>query len=269
MRLPMPVPVSLCLAAAAAALVPVSAYADDGGSCAALGDRGFPVTTRIHGGPRSYEAGGGYGTWYLDLTNTTTRTCGSIHPVVVLADEKRALEPSQPRLEFYDGTARGSNRPHPVRFERTDADELVGAFADERAGFPGFTVGPGKTLTVKVRLALTSDAVPNEVTANAAVVQRHDDDGEWIGQSNDYRFGIGTEPPPERTPAPESAPHTPTATPTPTATSTPTPSPTTRLPFTREAQELALTGLRAAVALAAVALLLVTGGALLLARGRR
>ncbi|WP_374200245.1 hypothetical protein, partial [Streptomyces sp. AC555_RSS877] len=219
----MPVPVSLCLAAAAA-LFPMSAYADSGGLCAASGDQAFPVSTRIHGGPPSYEAGGGYGTWYLDLTNTTSRTCANIHPVVVLADEKRALEPSQPRLEFYDGTVRGSTRPHPVRFERTDADELVGAFADERAGFPGFTVGPGKTLTVKVRLAVTSDAVPNEVTANAAVVQRHDDDGEWVGQSNDYRFGIDTEPSPERSPDLD-----PTATDTTTATAH-TPTPTTPTP---------------------------------------
>ncbi|NUO46769.1 MAG: hypothetical protein HOV82_32635, partial [Streptomyces sp.] len=64
-------------------------------------------------------------------------------------------------------------------------DELVGAF-----GGAGLTVGPGRTVTVKVRLALTSDAVPNQVTVNAAVVQRHNDDGDWVGQSNDYRFAV-------------------------------------------------------------------------------
>lgn len=266
----LPTPVSVCLAAAAA-LLPAPAYADSDASCAARGDRAFPVTTRIHGGPDSYEAGGGYGTWYLDLTNTTDRTCANIHPVVVLADAERALEPSQPRLEFYDSTRLQGARPHPVRFERTDADELVGAFTDEHderdsvpgAGVPrftGFTVGPGKTLTVKVRLAVTSDAaVPNEVTANAAVVQRHDDDGDWIGQSNDYRFGIDTEPSGERSPSSES-----------TAPTAPTTDPTTtdRLPFADEANELARTGLPAALALAAAALLLLTGAALLLGRRR-
>ncbi|MBK3582103.1 hypothetical protein JHN63_51935, partial [Streptomyces sp. MBT65] len=146
--------------------------------------RTFPLTTRIHDGPDSYTAGGGPGTWYLDLTNTTTRRCTAIHPVVVLVDRQRALKPSQPGLEFYDGV---DPRPHPVRFERTDEAELVGAFDD---GFPGFTVDPGKTLTVKVRLALAPDTVANEITADAAVVQRHADDGDWIGQSNDYRFDV-------------------------------------------------------------------------------
>jgi hypothetical protein len=174
----------LCLAAAA--LVPASAVAhavprEPGASCAA-DRRAFPLTTRIHGGPGSYEAGGGYGTWFLDLKNTTDRTCEDVHPVVVLVDEKRVLRASQPRLEFY-----AEGRPHTVRFETTDRDELVGAFD---AGVPGLTIGPRQTRTVKVRLSVTSDAVANEVTATAAVVQRRDDDGDWIGQSNEYRFRI-------------------------------------------------------------------------------
>jgi hypothetical protein len=35
--------------------------------------------------------------------------------------------------------------------------------------------------------------VANEVTANAAVVQRHEDDGDWVGESGDYRFRIRTD----------------------------------------------------------------------------
>ncbi|MFI9171495.1 hypothetical protein [Streptomyces lincolnensis] len=235
MRLPMTA--CLCLAAAAA-LLPTSARAHSGpSSCATSGERGFPLTTRVHGGPNAYEAGGGYGTWYLDLTNTTARTCGNIHPVIVLVDGERALAPAQPRLDFYDG-----GRPHPVRFEETDADELVGVLADERGGFPGFTVGPRRTLTVKVRLAVTSDAVANRVTANAAVVQRHDGDGEWVGQSNDYRFTIDADPAPSSD-APDG------------------------LPF---ADELARTGVGPTLAaLATAALLLITGAALLPARRRR
>ncbi|WLW54723.1 hypothetical protein [Streptomyces sp. YU58] len=228
---------------------PSSGRSSGPSSCAASGERGFPLTTRVHGGPNIYEAGGGYGTWYLDLTNKTTRTCGNIHPVIVLVDGERALGPAQPRLEFYDGNGDGDgDRPHPVRFEETDADELVGVLADERGGFPGFTVGPGRTLTVKMRLAVTSDAVANEVTANAAVVQRQDDDGEWVGQSNDYRFTI------EADPAPSSA-------------SEPDPNAPDGLPF---ADELASTGVGpTSAALTTAALLLVTGATLLLIRSRR
>ncbi|MFI5813839.1 hypothetical protein ACIA7S_23155 [Streptomyces sp. NPDC051643] len=173
--------------ALALALAPTPAHARvapavPGPTCAAPDTRAFPVKTRIHGGPGSFEAGGGFGTWYIDLTNTTAHTCGDIHPVVVLVDGKRALRPKQTRMEFFEG-----EKPHPVTFETSDEDENVGAFDD---GFPGFTVGPGRTVTVKVRLSVTSDAVPNDVVANAAVVQRRGDDGNWVGESNDYRFRI-------------------------------------------------------------------------------
>ncbi|MBJ6638848.1 hypothetical protein H4K36_14935 [Streptomyces sp. DHE7-1] len=160
-----------------------SAAAQADATCAASGDRAFPLATRIHGGPGAYEAGGGFGTWYLDLTNSTGRTCTDLHPVVVLVDDKRALKPSQPKLEFYDGT-----RALPVAFESTDAQELVGVLDAE--GFDGFTVPPGRTVTVKLRLFLTSDAVSDQVTANAAVVQRRGDDGDWVGESNAYRFSV-------------------------------------------------------------------------------
>ncbi|MET7454235.1 hypothetical protein ABZT03_20570 [Streptomyces sp. NPDC005574] len=291
-------PTSLCLAAAAALLpaaVPASpAHARADPDCAASGEGAFPLVSRIHGGPHSYAAGGGYGTWYLDLTNSTARPCTGIHPVVVLVDRERALKPGQPRLEFYAGA-----HPHPVRFVATDEAELVGAFD----GFSGFTVAPRRTVTVKLRLALTSDAVPNQVTLNAAVVQRHedDDDGDWVGQSNDYHFGIDSDPALDPTtpspadsasasapapdprsdaqPRPETT-GTATRTPPPTATAPATttlpsapatttlPSaPATRLPF---AEELARTGLGPATAAAAATLLLVAGGgALMLARRRR
>ncbi|MFF0094505.1 hypothetical protein ACFYSF_31735 [Streptomyces canus] len=259
-----PGPVPAALQAPAAPPTPTPA-APVGDSCAPTG-RTFPLTTRIHGGPAVYEAGGGYSIWYLDITNTTLRTCSEVHPVVVLVDERHVLKPSQPRLEFYDGP-----RIRAVRFESTDEDELVGAF-----GGPGLTVGPGKTLTVKVRLALTPDAVPNEVTVNAAVVQRHGDDGDWVGQSNAYRFGIDTDPNPN--PNPSLTP-TPTPTPTPNPDSNPHPDPDPHpnpattpegIPFTDAVAELAGTGPgMAAAALATVSLLLVTVGAILRARGRR
>ncbi|MFF4522397.1 cell wall protein [Streptomyces bluensis] len=153
-------------------------------TCAGTHPGSFPLRSRIHGGPTRYDAGGGYGTWSLELTNTTSRTCENIHPVIVLVDGKRALQPTQPTLEFYDGSD-----AHPVTFERTDADELVGVLDHE--GFSGFTVRPRSTLTVRLRLAVISGAVPdNDVVVNAAVVQRRGDDGDWVGESNDYRFRI-------------------------------------------------------------------------------
>ncbi|GHA19558.1 hypothetical protein AB0B37_00080 [Streptomyces olivaceoviridis] len=184
---------SLCLTAAAAvvvpAAVPASAHAVSAGTtplCVAADAHDFPLATRIRGGPTSYEAGGGYGTWYIDLTNTTRGTCAGIHPVVVLVDDRRALRPGQPQLDFYDGP-----RARPVTFESTDEQELVGVL--DGAGFGGFTVPPGRTVSVRVRLALTSDTESGQVTANAAVVQRRGRDGDWVGQSNAYRFGIGEE----------------------------------------------------------------------------
>ncbi|WP_424855494.1 hypothetical protein [Streptomyces sp. SAI-170] len=191
------------------------------------------------------------------LTNTTDRICTGIHPVVVLTDEERALRPGQPRLDFYAG-----GRPHPVRFEVTDEDELVGAFADDAAKFPGFSVGPGRTLTVKVRLALAEGTVPNEVTATAAVVQRRDDDGDWVGHSNDYRFTIGTDPDAtDSTDATDPTDSSGSTDPTdPTAPSPPTAPRSDRLP---SVGELARTGPAALpAALATAALLLATGAAL-------
>ncbi|MEU2713376.1 hypothetical protein [Streptomyces sp. NPDC007205] len=276
---------SLCLAAAAAVVVPVSspapASADTPPACVGADAHSFPLTTRIRGGPDSYEAGGGYGTWYLDLTNTTRRTCTGVHPVVVLVDDKRALKPDQTELDFYDGP-----KARPVTFESTDEHELVGVLDGE--GFDGFAVPPGKTVSVKVRLALRSDVAAERVTATAALVQRRGDDGDWVGESNAYRFGVardGEEPPQDATPEPDgtqegggvtpSASGSPQATP---GTGTPTATPDPSLPFVQEteaagewARELARTGPGRAGALlmAAAALLGAGGGALLLARRRR
>ncbi|MEU6220253.1 hypothetical protein ABZ845_22460 [Streptomyces sp. NPDC047022] len=150
--------------------------------CAAAHGSSFPLATSIHGGPAAYESGGASHTWFIDLKNTTTRRCGSIHPVVVLVDAEKALTAAQPKLEFFDG-----DRAHPVSFVHTDRAELVGVFDD---GFPGFTVEPGQTVSVKVRLALSSGTRSNDVVVNAAIVQRRGNDGEWVGESNDYRFRI-------------------------------------------------------------------------------
>lgn len=203
----------------------------------------FPVATRITGGPATYEPGGGFRHWSVELTNTTGDTCENVHPVIVLVDGGKSLRPRQIQLEFDDGV-----RLRPVRFVRTERDENIGVFggpqgsdpasgsrsasgsgsvsgpgpasgsgpasgADSTRGsggpgkggeadgagaadapggddFSGFTVGPGRTVTVRVRLAFTSDTAPDRVVASAAVVRRHADDGDWVGASGDYTFEI-------------------------------------------------------------------------------
>ncbi|MGW0119640.1 hypothetical protein [Streptomyces sp. NPDC003327] len=167
-------------------------------ACGAAAATEFPLATRIHGGPAAYAAGGPLQAWRLDLTNTTSAPCTGIHPVLVLTDRdrERALRPEQIRAEFYDAEAA---RWRPLAFEATDEAENVGVFADSAgradvpaalSGFSGFSVPPGRTLTVPVRLAFRAGTDPDEVVVNAAVVQRRGADGEWVGESDDYRLTV-------------------------------------------------------------------------------
>ncbi|MFD3697157.1 hypothetical protein ACFWUZ_13565 [Streptomyces sp. NPDC058646] len=144
----------------------------------------FPIGARIRGGPPVYRTGGGPQSWYLDLTNTTTSACTAIHPVVVFTDKARVLRPAHLRMEF---DAPGGT--FPVSLEGTDRDEIVAVF-DGGDAFPGFTVAAGGSLTVKVGLAFAPDAPTGEVVADAALVQRKGDDGDWVGESGGYRFSV-------------------------------------------------------------------------------
>ncbi|MET9673389.1 hypothetical protein ABZY68_09880 [Streptomyces sp. NPDC006482] len=173
-------------AALAVAAPPPAAPAPDppAPSCGTASDAGFPIGTRISGGPAEYPAGGAFQAWNLDLTNTTEASCTGIHPVLVLTDRERSLRPDQVRFEFYDD---GSARWRPVAFEATEEAENVGAFT----GFGGFAVPAGGTLTVPVRLSFRKDTAPDEVVVTAAVVQRRGGDGDWVGESGDYRLTVG------------------------------------------------------------------------------
>jgi hypothetical protein len=238
---------------------------DKAPACGDAADAVFPLDTRIHGGPGTFVPGAGFRTFQVELTNTTSVACHSIHPVLVLADRDRVLRPAQIQLDFYDS---GASRWRPVQFEETEEDENIGVFN----GFPGFAVPAGHTISVGVRLAFHEDTAPNEVVANAAIVQRRGDDGDWVGESGDYRLTIasettgtdtgtdtGTSPSPVPSPVPHPVP------PTGQATRPPTP--------TRP--QLALTGTESAkgttVLAAASGAVLLSGAALVVAarRGRR
>ncbi|MGW0787557.1 hypothetical protein ACWD04_04730 [Streptomyces sp. NPDC002911] len=182
--------------AAAAPAAPTSVVADDRQpACGEPDTERFPIGTRIHGGPDTYASGGGYGTWYLDLVNTTSERCVAIHPVLVLTDEDRTLTPSRIQLEFSERS--DPDTRHRVTWETTERSEQIGVFGGgEDDDFAGFTVPAGGTVTVRIRMAFTSDTEPGRVTANAAVVQRlaaaeeRGDDGDWVGESGDYTFDI-------------------------------------------------------------------------------
>ncbi|WP_406501472.1 hypothetical protein OHA04_25295 [Streptomyces sp. NBC_01590] len=179
---------------------PGSTTADQQPACGDPAAKEFPISTRIHGGPDTYASGGGYGTWFLDLTNTTTESCRAIHPVLVLTDEDRKLTADQIQLKFSEQARPGTE--HRVTWETTDRDEHIGVFGGAGGdSFDGFTVPAGRTVTIQVRMAFTSDTRPGRMTANAAVVQRQraasgtagkpgKDDGAWVGESEDYPFTV-------------------------------------------------------------------------------
>ncbi|MGD6752438.1 hypothetical protein [Streptomyces sp. BH105] len=170
-------------ALAATALGPTNEATADTGTqaCAAANHGDFPIDTRIDEGPATYHPGDAPRHFSLDLTNTTAVRCADLHPVLVLVDRTRKLTPKRITMEFRD-----AGRWRPVTVERTGRDENIGVFD----GFPGFSVGAGDTVTVDVRLAFADGTPPDRVVANAALVRRKDDDGEWVGESDDYPFTI-------------------------------------------------------------------------------
>ncbi|MEU6080636.1 hypothetical protein [Streptomyces sp. NPDC047108] len=145
----------------------------------------FPLEARIRGGRKAYEAGAGKATWKLDLRNTTDAECRNIHPIAVLVDRNRALTTERIGLEFFDG---GAGDWRSVSFETTEESEHIGVF--EGDGFDGFEVEPHKKITVKVRMGFGEGTKSDHVRMNVAAVQRREDDGDWIGESDDYEFDI-------------------------------------------------------------------------------
>jgi hypothetical protein len=160
--------------------------ADRQPTCGKAADPDFPIDTRVLGGASVHRAGGGFEPWSVELANTTGEACQNIHPVIIFTGRDPGLTPARITLEFYDD---GAALWRPVVLETTAEGEVVGVL-DGEGRFPGFAVPARKSVTAKVRLRLATDAPPNEVTVNAAVVQRQGDDGDWVGESGDYRFAV-------------------------------------------------------------------------------
>jgi hypothetical protein len=174
-------------AALSAQTVALAAPADPAApapTCGKATDPDFPIKTRIRGGPATVRAGSGFHTWSVELTNRTREGCDRIHPVLVITAEDRTLTADRVTVEFHDQEA---DRWRPVTLERTTEDEFVGVFDD---GFQGFAVPAGGTVTVRTRLSVAAGTAANRVTVNAAIVQRQGDDGDWVGESGDYRFAV-------------------------------------------------------------------------------
>ncbi|WP_338931400.1 hypothetical protein WEB32_12695 [Streptomyces netropsis] len=166
--------------------------------CGDPGSAAFPISSRLNGGPEAYGRGGAPHGWRLELRNDTGADCQAVHPVAVLVDRGRTLRPGDIHLDFYD---RGAERWRPVRFERTDEAENVGVFDGSSPDFPGFAVPARRSVTVDLRLAFAAGAPEGPVTANVTAVQRRGNDGDWVGESDDYTFAIeeGTPEPAEET----------------------------------------------------------------------
>ncbi|MEU0082580.1 hypothetical protein [Streptomyces sp. NPDC006274] len=172
------------LSARTVALAVPAAPAAPAPTCGKATDPDFPIKTRIRGGPATVRAGSGFHTWSVELTNRTREGCDRIHPVLVLTAEDRTLTADRVTVAFHDEEA---DRWRPVTLERTTEDEFVGVFDD---GFQGFVVPAGGTVTVRTRLSVAAGTAANRVTVNAAIVQRKGDDGDWVGESGDYRFAV-------------------------------------------------------------------------------
>lgn len=195
MRLPTALSLRAVLPAAALAFapalygIPVYAAEAESAACGGRNAPDFPIEAHLRDGPDQYARGGGWRGWHLELRNATDTGCRAIHPIAVLIDEARELRPRHIGFEFLDPSAEGGATWRAVSFQTTDEDENIGVF--DNSHFKGFTVPAHKTVDVQVRTRFTEDAPEGPVTANAIAVQRRANDGDWVGQSNDYAFHIG------------------------------------------------------------------------------
>ncbi|MBY8887941.1 hypothetical protein K7472_24320 [Streptomyces sp. PTM05] len=170
----------------AAATVPGHAAAPPADGAPLCGDpaaTGFPIASRLYGGPDAYTAGDDPSSFSLELRNTTDAACRDVHPLVLLVDRYRTLTPGGFRLEY----ARAGTWSA-VPFETTDHAENIGIPGGENG--PGYTLPAGATVTVPLRLRFLDDAPADQVVVSATAMQRRGADGAWVGESNHYTLDV-------------------------------------------------------------------------------
>jgi hypothetical protein len=152
--------------------------------CGSPAASGFPIDSRLRGGPSGYPAGLLSSGFSLDLHNTTGSPCTDVHPLIILVDRDGRLTPRQFSLRYeFPGVPWRT-----VPIETTDRGENIGIPGGTDG--PGLTLPPGATVTVRLRLWFAPDAPAERVVASATTMQRRGDDGMWIAESNHYAFDV-------------------------------------------------------------------------------
>jgi len=181
---------ALPLLAAAAPADPAPAPpADRAPACGSPAATGFPIASRLHGGPEAYNTGVVAADFALDLHNTTAGACRDVHPLLIVVGRSRRLTPAHFTLRY----APPGGPWRTVPFETTDRAENIGIPGGEDG--PGLTIAPGGTVTLRLRLFFAPGAPAGPVVASATTMQRRGTDGSWVGESGHYGFDVVPPPP--------------------------------------------------------------------------
>lgn len=162
--------------------------ADRAPVCGDPAEAGFPISSRLHGGPAGYATGAEDRGFTLDLRDNTGGDCRDVHPLVILVDRNGKLTPRQFTLSY----APPGGAWRTVPFETTDRGENIGIPGGENG--PGLTVPAGRTVSVRLRLRFAPDAPAGRVVTSATTMQRRGVDGAWVGESNHYVFDVAAPP---------------------------------------------------------------------------
>ncbi len=178
--------------AAATAPPPANAAAppaDRAPVCGSSAQAGFPINSRLFGGPSGYPPGLVSSPFSLELTNTTSGDCRDVHPLVILVDRDGRLTPRQFALRY----APPGGGWRAVPFQTTDRRENIGIPGGQNG--PGLTVPAGRSVTVRLQLWFAPGTPADRVVLSATTMQRRGADGAWVAESNHYAFDVVPPPP--------------------------------------------------------------------------
>ncbi len=163
--------------------------ADRAPRCGSPAATGFPIDSRVSGGPSGYPTGLLSSPFTLELRNTTDRDCRDVHPLIIMVDRDGWLNPGRFSLRY----APGGGAWRTVPFETTDHGEDIGIPGGQNG--PGLTVPAGRTVTVRLRLWFAPGTPADRVVLSATTMQRRGADGAWVAESNHYAFDVVPPPP--------------------------------------------------------------------------